>query len=216
MGPMSTANESSTTLNGPYNSDFNVTNMHTHKSSSIDDPLTPRDEGLFLSWHLKLGHTPFCIIQWAAKLGLLPSKLQHCQNVKCPVCLYGKQKRRPWQTKNQPQSSIKKSQHPEQFVSVDQLVSHLPGLVGQTTGRLTTSRYKVSTIFVDHFSDLDYVHVQESTSASDTIEAKQAFERFADARVIQICHYHADNGIFASMAFAKKCRNVVKQSPSVV
>ena len=57
-------------------------------------------------------------------------------------------------------------------MSVDQLISGTPGLVGQTSGKLTTARYKVATIFVDHYSDLDYVHVQESTSATETIAVR--------------------------------------------
>jgi hypothetical protein len=87
-------------------------------------------------------------------------------------------KRRPWRTKGTTanQHKIKKATRPGERISVDQLISCVPGLVGQTTGRLTTSRYKVATVFVDHYSDLDYVHIQESTSADDTIEAKRTFE----------------------------------------
>jgi hypothetical protein len=69
--------------------------------------------------------------------------------------------------------------------------------MGQTTGRLTKGRFMVATIFVDHFSDLDYVHVQSTTLAEDTIKAKQAFEKFAYDRGVRIEHYHADNGVFA-------------------
>ena len=54
---------------------------------------------------------------------------------------------------------------------------------------------------MDHYSDLDYVHVQESTSATDTVEAKKRFEQFCNDRGVQVKHYHADNGIFASKGF---------------
>ena len=87
---------------------------------------------------------------------------------------------------------------------MDQLISGTPGLVGQTTGKLTTSQYSVATIFVDHYLDLDYVHVQESTSAADTVEAKQAFERFCKERDVTVLHYHADNGIFVSNGFCEE------------
>ena len=80
-------------------------------------------------------------------------------------------------------------------------------MIGQTTGRLTTSRYKVATVFVDHYSDIDYVHVQETTSAEDTLEAKARFERFAQERGVVIRHYHADNGIFASNGFRESVRD---------
>jgi hypothetical protein len=54
---------------------------------------------------------------------------------------------------------------------------------------------------VDHASGLDYVHPQESTSAIDTIVAKEAFEIFASRHNVKIKHYHCDNGIFASKKF---------------
>ncbi len=169
----------------------------------IDDPVTHPDEALFLSWHVKLGHAPFRNTCWAVKLGILPSKLEECCNVVCPACLYGKQKRRPWRAKGAAglQHHIKKATFPGECVSVDQLMSGTPGLVGQTTGRLTTARYKVAMIFVDHHSDLDYVHVQESASAVDTIEVKKRFEQFCHEHGVRVKHYHADNGIFASKGF---------------
>ncbi len=169
----------------------------------IDDAVTHRDDALFLSWHTKLGHAPFRNIRWVAKLGLLPSKLQKCRNIVCPACLYGKQKRRPWRTKGGTKADhhLKKATSPGQCVSVDQLVSSVPGLVGQTSGKLTKARFMVATIFVDHYSDLDYVHVQESTSAVDTIDAKRQFEQFCQERGVRVKHYHADNGIFSSRGF---------------
>jgi len=177
-----------------------------------DDPITYRDEDLFLSWHVKFGHAPFNQVRWLARHGIIPKKLKDCRNITCPACLYGKQKRRPWRVKGQTQRPIKKSTKPGECVSVDQLISKTKGLVAQTTGRLTKNRYEVATIFVDNFSGLDYVHVQESTSAEDTIEAKKAFERFSRERGVQIQHYHADNGIFASRGFrdeVQKCGQTI-------
>jgi hypothetical protein len=192
----------------PHSVSFSTESIRETPRKEIDDPLTPRDEALFLSWHSKLGHAPFRNIRWAAKLGILPAKLQHCQNVICPACLYGKQKRRPWRVKGGESKSnkLKRATQPGQCVSVDQLVSGIPGLVGQTTGKLTTARYKVATIFVDHYSDLDYVHLHESTSATEAIEAKQCFEHFAKDRGVSIKHYHADNGIFASKGFREEVK----------
>ena len=79
--------------------------------------------------------------------------------------------------------------------------------MAQTSGKLTTARYKVATIFVDHYSDLDFVYIQESTSAEETIDAKKAFEQFANERGVKIKHYHADNGIFASNGFREEVEN---------
>ena len=51
-------------------------------------------------------------------------------------------------------------------------------------------------MFVDHYSDLDYVHLQESTLAEETIEGKRKFEQFMADRSVKVEHYHADNGVF--------------------
>jgi hypothetical protein len=91
-------------------------------------------------------------------------------------------------------------------VGVDQLISATPGLVGQMRGILTKRRYMVSTVFVDHFSGLSYVHLQLSTATENTLEAKGAFERFAKLHGVTIKHYHADNHIFDSKAFVEEVR----------
>ena len=191
---------------------FDLPTKSNEPSPNIDAPLTHRDEALFLSWHIKLGHLPFSILRWLAQLGIIPKRLAKCRNLVCPACLYGKQRRRPWRTKGKVSSKIHKATTPGECVSVDQLVSQTPGLIGQTTGKLTTSRYHVATVFVDHYSRLDFVYIQESTSAEDTIEAKRAFERFAEQRGVQVRHYHADNGIFASNGF----REAVKQAGQTI
>jgi hypothetical protein len=64
----------------------------------------------------------------------------------------------------------------------------------------------VSTVFVDHFSGLSYVHLQLSTATENTLEAKGAFERFAKLHGVTIKHYHADNHIFDSKAFVEEVR----------
>jgi len=68
-------------------------------------------------------------------------------------------------------------------------------------GWLTKMRYRVSTIFVDHFSGLSYIHLQKSTNAEETVEAKIAFERFASKVNVTIKSYQADNGRFAENKF---------------
>jgi hypothetical protein len=90
---------------------------------------------------------------------------------------------------------------PGQCVSVDQLESTTPGLIAQLKGIPTTKRYKAATVFVDHYSRLSYVHLQKTTNASETIEAKESFEKFARAHGITVSHYHADNGRFADNKF---------------
>jgi hypothetical protein len=64
-------------------------------------------------------------------------------------------------------------------------------------GSPTTKRYTAATIYVDHFSRLGFVYLQRSTNADETIQAEEAFERYANSHGIKIHHYHADNGRFA-------------------
>jgi hypothetical protein len=54
--------------------------------------------------------------------------------------------------------------------------SPTPGLIGQLKGFPTTQRYMAATIFVDHFSRLSFVHLQQSLTSGDTVKAKRAFE----------------------------------------
>jgi len=82
------------------------------------------------------------------------------------------------------------------------MVSTTPGFIAQLKSPvLTRRRYSVATIFVDHFSSLGYVHLQETQSSQDTLAAKHAFEAYARDRGIKVGHYHADNGRFIDNAW---------------
>ena len=52
------------------------------------------------------------------------------------------------------------------------MISLTPGIIAQMAGFLTKERYTCATVFVDHNSNLSYVHFQKSTSAEYTLEAK--------------------------------------------
>jgi hypothetical protein len=47
------------------------------------------------------------------------------------------------------------------------------------------------------------VHLQKTTNAEETVEAKEALELFASSHGVQILHDHADNGRFAENRFRK-------------
>ncbi len=95
---------------------------------------------------------------------------------------------------------------PGQVVSVDQLVSPAPGLIAQMSGfQMTKHRYRYATVFVDHFSGLGFVYLQKTASTAETIEAKKAFERYSQARGVNIRAYHADNGIFKAHDWVVEC-----------
>jgi len=68
---------------------------------------------------------------------------------------------------------------------------------GQITGR----RYLYATVFIDHFSDFTYVHLQETLTSADTLNAKHAFEAKCHTHEVPVMHYHCDNGQFADNAF---------------
>jgi hypothetical protein len=97
-------------------------------------------------------------------------------------------------------------------VSVDQFESPIPGMVAHINSKPTTARYKCGTIFVDHLSDITYIHFQKTSSAVETIMAKEAFERWSMSHGVKIKHYHADNGRFAENAFMQhvdKCNQTI-------
>jgi hypothetical protein len=129
--------------------------------------------------------------------------------------MFGKATRRPWRDKpgkDQIKSRIRTATAPRQCISVDQLESTTPGLIAQLKGWLTTKRYKVATVFVDHFSDPTYVYLQKSTSSDETLEAKLSFERLAAKSGVKILRYQADNGRFTDTKFrmhAQKCNQLL-------
>jgi hypothetical protein len=79
------------------------------------------------------------------------------------------------------------------FVVLTYLASPVAGFVGQNKGNFFRKKYKVGTIFVDHFSRLSYVYLQESTKGAQTLAAKQSIETYASTHGVKIRHYHADN-----------------------
>jgi hypothetical protein len=158
----------------------------------------------FLRWHHKLNHMSAAKMQAMARQGLLPKKLAKCPVPTCTSCLYGRATRRPWRTKprlGHQGGKLRTATEPGQCVSVDQLESTTPGLIAQMKGWLTKKRYRVATVFVDHFSGLSYIHLQKSTTAEETVEAKIAFERFASKVNVKVKSYQADNGRFAENKF---------------
>jgi len=149
-----------------------------------------------LQMHYDLGHVSFEKIRRASKRGVLPSKFLRCPIPTCSACEYARASKRAWRGKKSKSKVKEPPTRPGQVVGVDQLVSPVPGLVGQMTGFITKQRYRYATVFVDHYSGLGYVYLQKKASVEETLKAKQAFERYALQRGVRIEHYHADNGVF--------------------
>ena len=76
------------------------------------------------------------------------------------------------------------------------------------TGFITKQRYKYATVYVDQYSGLSFVYLQRTASASETLEGKRAFERYARLRDVRISAYHADNGIFKAQEWVENCHQL--------
>ncbi|KAI2505304.1 hypothetical protein MHU86_9104 [Fragilaria crotonensis] len=157
----------------------------------------------FLRWHHKLNHMSAAKMQSMAKRGLLEEVGQvPSSNLHQLLIWKGHQKTmenqaKGWSTRWKTSNSLRAGTV-HQHRSVE---SSTPGLIAQIKGWLTKKRYKVATIFVDHFSGLSYIHLQKSTNADETLEAKLAFERYASKFKVQVKSYQADNGRFAENKF---------------
>ncbi len=68
------------------------------------------------------------------------------------------------------------------------------GFIAQLKGTLTKKRYTAVTVFADHYSRLNYIHLMNKLTSEETMEAKQAFKHFAEQHGVRILHYHCDNG----------------------
>jgi hypothetical protein len=130
--------------------------------SNNDDAISTLDAtDELMQWHLQLGHLPFAKIRFMAACKEIPSQLANCRIPKCQSCCCGQATKRPWCTKGQ-SGTIQPVTAPRQCVSVEQLESPVAGFVGLNKDYFFCKRYKVATIFVDHFSRLSYVYLQDS------------------------------------------------------
>jgi hypothetical protein len=119
-------------------------------------------------------------LQATAANGDLPGRLANCRIPICQACAYVKSTRSAWRTKQKTESI--EAIYRGQCVSVDQLESTVPGLVGQMKGCLTRDRYKIATVFVDNFSNFSYVHLQVQARTA-IIHANRRWPEAIDARV---------------------------------
>jgi hypothetical protein len=180
-----------------------------------DEPAIIEDEEVNFSdlqnelmhWHYRLGHLTYRKLRLLAESGDIPYRLRKARPFRCSACMYAKATKRPWRTKAPTnERSVPPVMRAGDCVSVDQLESKTPGFVGQLKApTLTKTRYQVATVFVDQFSRLSFVYLQYSTSAAETVKAKDAFEEFAESHGVRVKHYHADNGRFAENLFRAAC-----------
>ena len=156
--------------------------------------------------HHRFQHISFSKLQEVAHQGILPRRLAHCKIPSCSTCLYRKATKRAWRSKQGKQRQEKKALKPGEVISVDQMVSPVQGLIAQMVGFLTRQRYKYATVFVDQSSCMGFVYLQKTCSAEATIEAKRAFQQYAESRGVRVQAYHTDNGIFKAKKWVEECR----------
>ena len=90
-------------------------------------------------------------------------------------------------------------------VSVDQVVSQQPGLIGIIDVIHTRKRIYGVTVFKDHFTNLSYSYFNTSLNTEETIQAKFSFEQLSTSNGVNVHAYHADNGHFQKKVSEMKC-----------
>ena len=121
----------------------------------------------------------------------------------CMACQFGQVHRRPWRVKGKKSGSIPRPAQtlPGYGVSVDQIVSALPGLIPQMSGFLTSKRLWGATTFVDHVSDYVYMHLMQDLTLDETLLDKEEMKKVMAQAGRNVKNYHEDNGRFADNGF---------------
>jgi len=126
-----------------------------HQHVAIDD------QAELMRWHYCLGHLTFPKLEKLAILGKIPKRLAKVKPPVCSGCLFGAMTN-PWQVKEGDSDSdhtMFKATAPGQIVSVDQMISTQVGFIAQLKGSLTKKRYTAATVFTEHYSHLQYIHL---------------------------------------------------------
>ncbi len=113
-----------------------------------------------MQWQYHLGHLTFPRLKQLALNGKIPKKLANVLPTKCAGCLFGAMTKLPWQGKEtKADHEVFVATKPGECVSVDQMTSTEVGLYAQLKGKLTKKHYKCATVFINHFSCLQFVHL---------------------------------------------------------
>ena len=81
-------------------------------------------------------------------------------------------------------------------------------------GWLTWAWYESSTVYVDHYSGLSYVHVQKYTNGEETVLAKKTYKTWCRTYGVTVRHYLSDNGRFAENKFLQAISESLHQTIS--
>ena len=159
-------------------------------------------------WHYCLGHLAFSKLRQPAHNNEIPKQLAKINPPVCAGCLFGTMTRVPWRGKEgSTKHTVFTATKPGEIVSVDQLISTQVGFITQLKGRLTKQRCTAATVFTDHYSCLQYVHLVTQITSQETVEAKRAFKIFAKQQGVRILHYHCINERFTNNTFKQACES---------
>ena len=209
-------------INVPYDSNNHLPISLAKNLTGVQANLTILDESnqnltpsqkLLLLWHVKFGHKSFATIQRLLRQSPFGAEsfkgASRCSIPRCEVCEHAKAHRRS--TKGSIQrvnpdtdGSIRSNcLTAGASVSVDHFESRLKGRTLTSYGRDSSDKYVGGCIFVDHMSGYIHVEPQLGFSGSETIRAKQNYERMALNHGLLIESYLCDNGIFKGKAFVR-------------
>jgi hypothetical protein len=148
-----------------------------------------------MRWQHHLGHLSFSKLKKSAIIGKIPKRLAKVKPPVCAGCLFGAMTKVPWWGKEgESDHNVFMATKPGQIIIVDQMISMQVGFIAQLKGGLTKKQYTAATVFTDHYSRLQYIHLMTRLTLQETVNPKQPFEHFAEQHGMRILHYYCDNG----------------------
>jgi hypothetical protein len=155
-----------------------------------------------MQWHYRLDHLSFPKLKQLALNGEIPKKLAKVLSPKCTGCLFGAMTKLPWQGKEtKANHEVLVATKPGECILVDHMTLTEVGFYVQLKGKLTKKCYKCATVFVNHFSCLQSVHLQLDNGSAKTLTAKLVFKQYAAKHGVKILHYHCNNCCFHNNTF---------------
>jgi hypothetical protein len=160
----------------------------------------------------RLSYLTFPKLKQLALNGKIPKKFAKVLPPKCAGCLFGAMTKLPWRGKETKDNhEVFVATKPGECISVDQMTSTEVGFFAQLKSKLTKKHYKCATVFVNHFSRLQFVHPQLDDKSNETLAAKLAFKKYAAEHGVKIQHYHCNNRRFHDNAFQQACHEARQQ-----
>eukprot|EP00957_Ditylum_brightwellii_P199690 15222567-Ditylum_brightwellii.AAC.1 len=128
---------------------------------------------------------------------------------KAPLCaayLFDKAQRMAWRTRAETKPIWKKGYtKPGKGTSAEHMISNQPELISQVIRTLTHDTYWGAVNMVDHTSNFCYFHLIRGTTNSETLTAKDDYERVLHSYGHKVESYHGNNSKFDTTQFKDSC-----------